>query len=236
MRRLSVSAGDGGAIEGELDEWHWRQIAEDRVAVMRVAPKSSDSLRLSNIDSQGHALLRSRLIQRIIRRHHVAVNEPGNRVFPVAFAIVPAGHVKYANAVPAACERRGFRLRQHAGRDDLFREALVDGEREDSRTGRNTGAANRRPGRGERASGWRDGMEQAARATTSGSTNCRGPSSKVTTSASSTAVKALASTTCMVASISTVSPDCGSSTPGMAAARSRRRTPTRLLAWDTPRR
>ncbi len=44
---------------------------------------------------------------RIIRRHHVAVNEPGNRVFPVAFAIVPAGHVKYASAVPAACERRG---------------------------------------------------------------------------------------------------------------------------------
>jgi len=29
--RLSVSGRDGGAIEGELDEWHGRQIAEDRV-------------------------------------------------------------------------------------------------------------------------------------------------------------------------------------------------------------
>ena len=48
----------------------------------------------------------------------------------------------------------------------------------------------------------------------SGFTSCHGRSSKATTCASSTAVKAPASTTCKVASISTASPVSGSSTPG----------------------
>ena len=75
---------------------------------MRAAPKSSDSPRLFTIDSRSYA--RSCIAAdpvRIIRRRHVAVNEPGNGVFPAAFAIVPAGHVEYASAVPAACERCG---------------------------------------------------------------------------------------------------------------------------------
>ena len=42
----------------------------------------------------------------MIRRHHSAVNESGDGVFPRA-AIVPAGHVEYASVVPTACERCG---------------------------------------------------------------------------------------------------------------------------------
>jgi len=45
--------------------------------------------------------------RRIIRLYHGAVNEPGNGVLPAAFAIVPAGHMVYANAVPDARERCG---------------------------------------------------------------------------------------------------------------------------------
>ena len=73
---------------------------------MRVAPKSSDSHAVQ-YRLPGPCIVALRLIQLDHPSPHVAVNEPGNRVFPAAFAIVPAGHVKYANAVPAACERRG---------------------------------------------------------------------------------------------------------------------------------